>query len=332
MIKKFIKSHPIHKIIVPYLDFIFLIRPTLFFSIWVMVVIGMYSARVSLNKRSIWLTEFSWETFFIFLGLTLTCASTFISNQIKDIKSDNINKKLFLVGNYISKEKSLVMANSLLILGISISIVTNWFVTIFIALIYLVWGIVYNKEPFNWNKKPILGWLANTIIGLLLFMLGWFIVTINSDSIGMNKILFFKSVLPYLLCFSSVSLLTTVPDIIGDRIALDNTFPIVYGKTLTFFISLILVVIASIIALLNNDPLASTSIIVSLPFFLFTAFRKLEKDVLRSIRYPIFILNFFSLVIYPMLSIPLLIIFYLSKYYYWHRFNLHYPTFLVEND
>ena len=85
MIKYFLKNHPIHKMIVPYLDIIFLIRPTLFFSVWVMVVIGMYSARVALFKRSVWLIEFSWETLFVFLGLTLTCASTFISNQIKDI-------------------------------------------------------------------------------------------------------------------------------------------------------------------------------------------------------------------------------------------------------
>jgi hypothetical protein len=53
---------------------------------------------------------------------------------------------------------------------------------------------------------------------------------------------------------------------------------------------------------------------------------------LRAIRYPIFILNFFVLSVYPWLFVPLVLTYYVSKYYYWHRFNLHYPTFLVEHD
>jgi hypothetical protein len=43
-------------------------------------------------------------------------------------------------------------------------------------------------------------------------------------------------------------------------------------------------------------------------------------------------LNFFTLSIYPWLFVPLLVTFYLSKYYYWHRFDLHYPTFLIDHD
>ena len=60
--------------------------------------------------------------------------------------------------------------------------------------------------------------------------------------------------------------------------------------------------------------------------------RRMKKDVLRAIRYPIFILNFFAFTIYPLLFVPLMITYCLSKYYYWHRFELHYPTFLVDYD
>ena len=101
---------------------------------------------------------------------------------------------------------------------------------------------------------------------------------------------------------------------------------------LTIILSLILIMIAFTFGLINEDPLASTATIVSLPFFLFMTVRRLDKDILRAIRYPIFILNFFALTVYPWLFFPLCIIFYLSKYYYWHRFELHYPTFLVEYD
>ena len=55
---------------------------------------------------------------------------------------------------------------------------------------------------------------------------------------------------------------------------------------------------------MNEDPLASTSIIVSMPFYAFALFRQLDKDIIRAIRYPIFTLNFFVMGIYPWLFIP----------------------------
>ena len=93
-----------------------------------------------------------------------------------------------------------------------------------------------------------------------------------------------------------------------------------------------MICIALLLSFESRDPLASTAIVVSLPFFIITAFRQLEKDILRAIRYPIFILNFFAFTVYPWLFVPLIIIYLISKYYYWHRFDLHYPTFLVDND
>ena len=112
----------------------------------------------------------------------------------------------------------------------------------------------------------------------------------------------------------------------------EKTFPVVYGKISILLLSLFFICVAFVFALHNGDPLASTAALVSIPFFIFTVIRRFEKDVLRAIRYPIFILNFFALSIYPWLFVPLVITFYLSKYYYWHRFDLHYPTFLVDND
>ena len=179
MITKFLKYHPVHKKLVSNLDIVFLLRPTFFFSVWVMVVIGMSSAQMHLIGHPLWITKFSLMTFLTFLGLTFVCSSTFILNQISNEESDAVNKKLFLVGEHISLEKSQSIANILLISGLIISLVANWFTAILVGCIYLVWGILYNQKPFNWKKKPILGWLANFIIGGLLFAVGWFLVMKN---------------------------------------------------------------------------------------------------------------------------------------------------------
>ena len=334
MIKQFLKHHPVHKKLVPNLDVVFLLRPTLFFSVWVMVVMGMSSAQMYSFDHPLWISNFSWATFFVFTGITFVCSSTFILNQISDEKSDSINQKLFLVGKYITIDKSQSISKILLIVGILILIVVNWFSAILVGIIYLIWGIIYNQPPFNWKKKPLLGWFTNTIVGVLLFTEGWSLVMQNQPMAAIIPldISMLKLLLPYVLCFSSVSLLTTLPDMKGDSTSGDKTFPIVFGKNITLFISLAFIIIAFIIALENNDPLASTATLVSIPFFIFAFIRRMEKDILRAIRYPIFILNFFVLSVYPWLFVPLAITYYLSKYYYWHRFNLHYPTFLVEHD
>ena len=97
-------------------------------------------------------------------------------------------------------------------------------------------------------------------------------------------------------------------------------------STVVLFFMLIALAISFII----KDPLSSTSIAVSFTFFLYACIRGEKKDFLRVIRYTFAIFNFFILTIYPLLFFPLILLFYISKYYYWHRFDIHYPTFLVD--
>ena len=99
MIKKFLQCHPVHKKIAPIFDTIFLIRPTMFFAVWVMVVVGIISADLNMHATSLWNTGFSWQTFLVFSGLTLLISAAFISNQIADVKNDLDNHKLSLIAN-----------------------------------------------------------------------------------------------------------------------------------------------------------------------------------------------------------------------------------------
>ena len=94
MLKKFLKSHPIHNKIVPSLDILMLFRPTLFFSVWVMTYIGMYISSILNNTTKMNITEYNIYTIVLFAGISFVCAATFILNQISDIESDKINKKI----------------------------------------------------------------------------------------------------------------------------------------------------------------------------------------------------------------------------------------------
>ena len=334
MIKKFLQYHPIHKKIVPLLDTFFLLRPTMFFAVWVMVVVGIISADLNMYTSSLWVTDFSWKVFFVFLGLTLLISAAFITNQIADEMKDQDNEKFLLIRNQISAKKKQSIFRILLISGGLISIISNWITAIPAMCIYFLWGIEYKHAPFKWNKVHIAGWLINSFVGVLLFIIGWILGMQNYSQTGMMplSISTFFHMLPYLFCFSAVSLLTTLQDMKGYAVVDARTAPIISGPSTPLLISLLMVSAALYFSLKHPDPLASTAILVSLPFFIFSAARRMNKDILRAIRYPIFILNFFVLSYYPWLLVPLTCTYYLSKYYYWHRFDLHYPTFLVDND
>ena len=111
----------------------------------------------------------------------------------------------------------------------------------------------------------------------------------------------------------------------------DNSLNKISKKNISI-IALLLILIALIIALILKDPLASTAIATSIFFFIYSFIRSKKKDFLRAIRYTIAIFNFFIITVYPLLFFTLVILFYLSKYYYWHRCNIHYPTFLVDEQ
>ena len=105
-----------------------------------------------------------------------------------------------------------------------------------------------------------------------------------------------------------------------------------YGIKVTIIIATLFCLASFLIGLYIEEPLSSTSALTAIPFFLFAIFRGKKKDILRSIRYPIFLLNFYVITIYPLLVLPVMVFYYISKYYYWHRFNIHYPTLLVDDD
>ena len=84
--------------------------------------------------------------------------------------------------------------------------------------------------------------------------------------------------------------------------------------------------------IINHDPLLSIVVITSITFYFYSFLRSEYKDLIRSFTYPLAIFNLFLMTIFPYLFIFHFILFYISKYYNWHRFDIHHPTFLVDND
>jgi len=305
----FLKSHYIHKKIVLSFDYIFIYRPTLFFVIWLMVSLGMYIAYLSNNYNPQWIFKFNFKTFLLFLSITFIMGSIFV-NDSKDNLDDN---------------KKRIISKITLCIGLICLLLINIYNIILGLVLYLFLNFIYCNNDIKNNF--LLKSFSNTFIGLILLMSGFVFICSHGSYLSLDLtshgyktlLLIFLSSLCYLAIFFMVELFN------NDSILFNSRRVITFISTLILFFVLL-------ISMYIGNPLLSICTISSIPFYLYALFRNDNKDIIRSIRYPIFIFNFFVATIFPYLAIAVITIFYLSKYYYWHRLNIHYPTFLVEND
>ena len=71
MIKEFFISHPMHKKIVKHFDLFFILRPSLFFPVWIMLTSGIYSSTILINRDVYWITTININIILLFIGITL---------------------------------------------------------------------------------------------------------------------------------------------------------------------------------------------------------------------------------------------------------------------
>ena len=191
--------------------------------------------------------------------------------------------------------------------------------------------MLFTNQNFNFKQNMFMNFLFYIILALLLILSG-LIYSRNDMTIVSLFSLSLKFIFLFLLIYGAVVLAINILDQEGDRQRNRITIPQNIGIRFTSIIAFLMCLFSFFIGLYLKEPLSVVCSISSIPFFLYLIFRGKEKDVIRSIRYPILLINFYLFMIFPLLFYPIVIIYYISKYYYWHRFSLHYPTLLVDND
>ncbi|MBC8277515.1 MAG: UbiA family prenyltransferase [FCB group bacterium] len=124
------------------LDYFFLLRPTLFFPLWTMVLAGRY------NSGSDSLIGL------IFIYLAALLGASYTVNQIADIEGDKKNNKLFLVADeHVSRNFATGLCVILVILGcagfFSLGLAFGLISVVFI----IVTAYLYNIAPFRWKDR-----------------------------------------------------------------------------------------------------------------------------------------------------------------------------------
>lgn len=306
------------------LDYLFILRPTLFFPVWIITLAG-YSTHFAAKDVVIWWnTEISWKIFFNFCILTLAAGATFIFNQLQDIESDKDNQKLFLISEeHIHPATAKKIGLILMIVSMIIFLAQSFLLFLVLALFLFVWGYLYNYPPFAWKDKAVMGIVTNLLGGMLLFLIGWIMAGNFSADV-------FIRMIPYILAWGAVALLTTIPDQAGDAKHDKKTFAVKYGSRVTIWLSTGWVILAFLIGMVNSDPIITHPTLLALPLFIITSFTLKPEWVIRTIRFPLLFIGLILCVQFPYFFVVILINYYLAKIYYVNRFNLDYPTFKVE--
>ena len=334
MIKKFFKNHSIHKKIVKYFDYIFLLNLPFFFISLMVFCLGMSASYYS-TENKIFYFNLSFNNqeliFFFFLFLFLYLIN--VENQlkeIKDIKWDMVNGKhkknlnyLYVCPNFVSLKKVESLFNFRLLLFISLPLIyLSWQTYIFLIFHY-IFNLLMNNNSKTLSKNYMKYFLSFNNLYLLYLSGSIYYMNYNISFHIYNYFLFFLASIPIII-MSDIAL--------SKKIKKTSNFT---KKSIIFnsLISVLMLIILFIISFNDSNPIYSHYSLIISPFYFFALFRAKDKDFYRAYNYPIMIMNvLISWTIYPILLVFQLFVYYFSKYYYWHRFNFHFPKFVIEEN
>ncbi len=258
----------------------------------------------------------------ILLLVTFLVGAVYILNQIHDVESDRMNKKLFfLAGGYVSKINAIFQT----ILLNLISIIPAYLISLQLGVLFtlgFLFGFFYSAPPFSFKGRPLGGFLCNILAhGNLTFLAGWSMnLTLSGQSIIFS--------LPYMLAVGAVYLNTTIPDMEGDKKSGKITPAVKWGKEVVVVVSCILVLVATIISFSIEDvPFFIASALV-IPFLLFGALTKKNSHIVLATKLSILFLSIAAGFFYPWYFAILVLGFVFTRLYYKARFGLDYPTVL----
>jgi 4-hydroxybenzoate polyprenyltransferase len=305
------------------LDYIFVLRPTLFFPIWTVALAGRWAQeRFALVQSPVRI----WMQFpDVLLGLwllffTSVMAAAFLVNQISDVESDRLNGKLYLLASgAITPRQAMVETVVLIALPLAALIWLRADLAIWAAAAYLVTGFAYSCRPLMLENRPWGGLMTNLVGALIIFSYGW----LTGGTHGWDMV--FRAS-PYLLGILAVYFLTTIPDIPGDTATGKITVAVRYGIRKVIVMALVTHLLALTAAALSRDWVAVVPMLAVLPFFWQTFRRQSVASALRTNKMAALALSLVVCVRFPFYLLFLVLVYFSCKWYYRQRFQLEYPS------
>lgn len=308
----------------PRLDWIFLLRPVVFIPVWTTTAAGLSVGHWLSRSDLFWHVAWNWDLFLLFIGVTLISGAAFIRVQLQAGGETEIKgyPSVLDEGNLSS---AVARRLSWISLGLGLVLVLpgGWLAVLAGAALFMVWGLLYGTTSFLWKGRPAVEAIIHALAGAALFYLGWAASGAPlEDSLNLAA--------PYVLAFAGVGALTaTTP---GPRYPADRPRLGTNTITVTLAAAAAMAIMATVWGYRNGDPVISTTAVLTLPFYAVALIYRRELDVVRTSRYSVLIFMIFVGARYPLLFLPVIFDFYLSRYYYRRRLGFVYPAFHAEYD
>ena len=307
----------------PRLDWLFLLRPVIFIPVWTTTAAGLGVGHWLSQSNLFWHVAWNWGLFPLFIGITLITGAAFIRVQLQAGGETEIKGcPSVLDEGSVSPAKARRLSWVGLVLGLVLVLPGGWLAVLAGAALFLVWGLLYGTMPALWKGRPAVETIIHALAGIALFYLGW-----AASGAPLEGSLSLAA--PYVLAFAAVGALTAITP--GPRYPADRPQPGDVTVTVTLVITAVMAIAATVWGYRNGDPVISTSAALSLPFYAVALFYRRELDVVRTSRYSVLIFVIFVSARYPLLFIPVILVFYLARYYYRRRFGFVHPAFHVES-
>ena len=310
-------SHP------GFFDYFFILRPILFYPGWSTMLAGYFIAgRQTFNALMVSDARVNYPLLgLLMISFAMLMGSAFVLNQLRDIESDQHNKKLFFIADgVIPASHALVEVIILAVTATGLAFLVDPVIGVAYLLFFVLTGILYNYSPFRLKDRPWGSLTANALMGAITFAIGW----LARYPLEMHL---FLDMIPYLLFNTALYFFTTFPDMEGDRAAGKKTLAVIFGHERIITVSFVLYVTGLICVVLLKDFQAAVFYILSLPFFITTIRKRTIADCIRTTKFGIL---FFALSIclsWPLYLGVMVAGYFGTRLYFRKRFNLNYPNF-----
>lgn len=298
------------------LDLFFAARPMLHLPGWSIFLVSLhYHHQISGGSFSI-------EDILVMFGISLMTAGGMYLNQVFDIESDRLNRKLGFIANGFLSERAMMIA--FLVTSI-VSLIIGWsvsFVTFAVLIQAFAISWIYSAPPFRLKDRAFFGMVANG------WAFGWLVSFAVMPDIAVNTAgqLGWDNPFYFFYVVMAVHCLTTIPDREGDKATGKTTIAVVLGPKLTCVVAILLNGMALATALRSEFLALAILAGIALLLSLLTLIGPARIPATLAAKLPILLLAILAGTFYPVYLVFMIVLVWLTRLYYQRRFNMAYPS------
>ncbi len=277
-------SNPLIDRVMTFLDRLFLLRPPLFFPVWLAVATGLGAGDWLSDPNLFWRIAWHWGTGLLFVGITFLSGAAVLLAQIARTGGTAQGYLSVLDQSGTTPDRARRLAWIYLASGLVLILPSGLLALLAGFILFLVWGGLDSTLPALRRDGPGLQALRHVLAGASLFYVGW-------GGSGAPLAVSPELALPYILGFGGIGALATLYT--GPGTSSGDVRPGAPRYLITLLAASTAVVVAAVTGYTNGDPVISTAAVVALPFFAVALIYRRSTDALRALRYSILIVAIF---------------------------------------